>query len=73
MFYIFSVNKNIKVVRKSDSFLVKFVLRPHHTFLDGWMDGWIKSGRDKISARGPQFRLNVHHTDKNRKIKEKTK
>jgi hypothetical protein len=27
------------------------------------MDGWFKSGRDKISARGPQIGPNVHHTD----------
>jgi hypothetical protein len=25
--------------------------------------GWIKSGRDKISARGPQMGPNLHHTD----------
>jgi hypothetical protein len=29
----------------------------------GWMDGWIESGRDKISAREPQIGPNVHHTD----------
>jgi hypothetical protein len=28
------------------------------------MDGWIKSGRDKISSRGPKIGPNVHHTDK---------
>jgi hypothetical protein len=27
------------------------------------MDGWIKSGRDNISTRGPQIGPNVHHTD----------
>jgi hypothetical protein len=30
---------------------------------DSWMDGWIKSGRDKISTREPQIGPNVHHTD----------
>jgi hypothetical protein len=34
------------------------------------MDGWIKSGRDKISAREPQIGANVHHTDEKLKIKE---
>jgi hypothetical protein len=29
------------------------------------MDGWTKSGRDKISARGPQIGPNVHHTYEN--------
>jgi hypothetical protein len=28
------------------------------------MYGWIKSGRDKISARGPQIGPYVHHPDK---------
>jgi hypothetical protein len=32
------------------------------------MDGWIKSGRGKISARGPQIRPNVQHTDEELKI-----
>jgi hypothetical protein len=32
------------------------------------LDGWIKSGRDKISACGPQIEPNVHHT--NEKLKD---
>jgi hypothetical protein len=30
---LFSVNKKIKVIRKSASFLVKFDLKPHQTFV----------------------------------------
>jgi hypothetical protein len=26
-------------------------------------DGWIKSGRDKVSARGSQIGPNMHHKD----------
>jgi hypothetical protein len=29
----------------------------------GYLNGWIKRGRDKISACGPQIGPNVHHTD----------
>jgi hypothetical protein len=36
------------------------------------MDGWIKSGRDKISARGPQIGPNVHHTDEKLKDQKET-
>jgi hypothetical protein len=36
------------------------------------MDGWIKSGRDKILARGPQIGPNVHHTDEKLKDQKDT-
>jgi hypothetical protein len=36
------------------------------------MDGWIKSGRDKITALGPQIGLNVYHTDEKLKDQKET-
>jgi hypothetical protein len=36
------------------------------------VDGWIKSGRDKLSARRPQIRPNVHHTDQKLKDQNET-
>jgi hypothetical protein len=36
------------------------------------MDGWIKSGRDKISAWRLQIRPNVHHTDEKLKNSKET-
>jgi hypothetical protein len=36
------------------------------------MDGWIKSGRDKISACGPHIGPNVHHTDEKLKDQKET-
>jgi hypothetical protein len=37
----------------------------------GWI-GWIKSGRDKISARGPQIGPNVHNTDEKLRDQKET-
>jgi hypothetical protein len=37
------------------------------------MDGWFKSGRDKISAHGPQIGPNVHHTHEKLKDKKQTR
>jgi hypothetical protein len=40
--------------------------------VDRWIDGWIKSERDKTPARGPLIGPNVHHTDeKLKKIKKR--
>jgi hypothetical protein len=37
------------------------------------MYGWIKSGRDKISARGPQIGPYVHHPDERLKKRQTDK
>jgi hypothetical protein len=37
------------------------------------LDGWIKTGRDKIYARGPQSGPNVHHTDEKLKDQRRDK
>jgi hypothetical protein len=39
----------------------------------GTLDGWIKSGRDRISASGLQIGYNVHHTDEKLKDYRKDK
>jgi hypothetical protein len=36
------------------------------------LDGWIKSGRDKISACRPQIGPNVQHTDEKFKYQKET-
>jgi hypothetical protein len=36
------------------------------------MDGWIKSGRDKIFARGPQIGPDLHHIDEKLKDLKQT-
>jgi hypothetical protein len=43
----------------------------HNFFFEKVLDGWIKSGRDKISARGPQIGPSVQHTDE--KLKDRKK
>jgi hypothetical protein len=42
-------------------FMTTLLALQYYMSLDGWI--WIKSGQDKISARGPKIGPKVHHTD----------